>query len=67
MINWIYFPRSDKPTELAIQVVRAFEQAEGIDSAAHTDNSNFVLRTVSPGLQAVGFAVEAGKNSAITL
>ena len=51
MINWIYFPRSDKPTPLALDVVRAFEAAEGIDSAAQKDNSNFVLRAVAAGLQ----------------
>ena len=51
MIIWIYFPRSDKPTPLALDVVRAFEAAEGIDSAAQKDNSNFVLRAVAAGLQ----------------
>jgi len=63
MINWIYFPRSDKPTPLAVEVVRAFELAKGIDSAVQTDNSNFVLRAVSAGLQGLGFTVEVGKKT----
>jgi hypothetical protein len=62
MLNWAYFPRSDKPTELAIAVVRAFEAAYPlITSDEHTLPSNEVLAHVAPQLAALGFTAETGK------
>lgn len=62
MLNWAYFPRSDKPTELALAVVRAFETVHpDITSEAHTHKSNGVLGHVAPQLAALGFKVETGK------
>lgn len=63
MINWSYFPRSDKPTALALSVVAAFEAvAAEIDSETHAKlESNQVLAKVEPGLALCGFQVETGK------
>ncbi len=61
VITWIYFPKSTQATPVALEVVKAFEQARGIDSAAQTNDSNSVLQTVAPALRAAGFAVESGK------
>jgi len=65
MINWSYYPQSDKPSDLVIQVVQVFEDAA--DTIASSDNelrSNDVLRIVSNGLTAIGFQVETGKTAA---
>jgi hypothetical protein len=62
MLNWAYFPRSDKPVDLAIAVVNAFEAVHAdISSDAHTHQSNGVLAHVAPRLAALGFRVETGK------
>lgn len=63
MINWIYFPKSDKPTPLVLDVVQAFESAaEEIDSKTQTKQvSNEALRKLASGLENVGFEVERGK------
>lgn len=62
MLNWAYFPRSDKPTNLAIAVVKAFETVHAdIASDAHTHQSNGVLAHVAAELAALGFRVETGK------
>lgn len=61
MIQWQYFPKSASPTLLVREVVRVFEEAPGIDSAAQSDSSNVVLAAVAPGLQSLGFRVETGK------
>jgi len=62
MLNWAYFPRSAKPTELTLQVVGAFEAAFiHIDSANHVLQSNGVLGHVAPFLSQSGFTVEKGK------
>ena len=64
MINWIYYPRSDEATAMALMVVRVFEAAsDRIDSESHTLNSNEVLSEISDGLVAEGFAVEKGKKA----
>lgn len=61
-MNWAYFPRSAKPTPLALQVVDAFKAAlPHIDSDKHTLPSNDVLEHVAPLLQAAGFKIETGK------
>lgn len=64
MINWLYYPKSDKPTPLVLDVVRSFEAAEHlIDSGKHEHPSNFVLQQVAPHLMVLGFKVEVGKKS----
>jgi hypothetical protein len=63
MIRWIYYPKSDKPPQLAVAVVRVFEAAsENIDSATHKEQqSNEALKKLAAGLQSIGFKVESGK------
>ena len=64
MINWVYYPRSDEATDIALKVVRVFEAAsDRIDSDSHTLSSNEVLSVISDGLVAEGFAVEKGKKA----
>ncbi len=65
MINWSYFPRSDKPTSLALSVVAAFEAvASEIDSETHAGlESNQALAKVEPQLALCGFKVETGKTT----
>jgi hypothetical protein len=66
VIIWSYFPRSDKPTPLALGVVAAFQAVPvGIDSETHTElKSNDVLALVKPHLEGAGFRVEIGKKAA---
>ncbi len=61
MVTWIYFPKSSQAPDLALEVVKAFKCAPGIDSAAQTNDSNFALKAVAPGLRSAGFVVESGK------
>lgn len=64
MLNWAYFPRSDKPTSLARAVVNAFEVSHSdITSAEHTLPSDGVLGRVAPHLVDLGFVVESGKKT----
>jgi hypothetical protein len=64
MINWIYYPKSQAPTQLILQVVGAFENiSTEIDSNSFDLNSNAVLSEVAPHLELIGFKVERGKNS----
>ena len=61
-IEWFYFPRSLEPPELARKVVSVFESVESeIASPKNKLSSNGVLRKVRPGLESLGFRVEAGK------
>ena len=49
MINWVYFPKSAKPTLLTVKVVEAFGKALPlIDSTLHEHPSNVVLAYVAP-------------------
>ena len=66
MIRWVYFPQSDKPTDLVLDVVSVFERnAEEIDSATHDkQNSDQALSKLAPDLQALEFRVETGKKKA---
>lgn len=63
MINWIYYPLSDKPTNLAKQVVTVFEKhVVEIESTTHVGlTSNDVLKKVAKSLAKIGFSVETGK------
>jgi len=64
MINWLYYPKSTKPSPMSLTVVAAFEAASAeIDSSCHELNSNEVLRSVSSGLLRAGFRVETGKTA----
>lgn len=63
MLNWSFFPRSSRPTPLALAIVEAFTAiASEIDSDAHELKSNEVLAAVKPHLEPLGFAVEIGKS-----
>lgn len=65
MINWTFFPRSDRPPPLAREVTKAFELcAVEIDSASHDLPSDDVLATVRSHLELLGFRVETSKSSA---
>lgn len=62
MINWAYFPRSSKPTALALSVVEIFKTVDiSISSETKTLKSNEVLFCLMPFLTSIGFTVEAGK------
>lgn len=63
MINWTYFPQSDKPTEMVLKVVDVFKKyADSIDSATHPIQvSDEVLAKIKNGLITLGFEVETGK------
>ena len=62
MIDWIWFPKSSKPSALAHKVVAAFQAVEPlITSASKQLTSNQVLLKVAPGLVSLEFKVESGK------
>ncbi len=63
-VNWIYFPSSRRPPQLAQDVITAFDKVGAtISSRTNTLSSNEVLRVVAPGLIAHGFVVESGKKA----
>jgi hypothetical protein len=65
VINWLYYPRSRKAPDLVRSVVSVFQQvASDIDSGNTKLASNKVLAHVAPGLAALGFRVETGKQKA---
>jgi hypothetical protein len=60
--QWIYFPRSSRPTILATKVASAFNEAlPQIGSDAQDLKSDEVLKHVAPRLRELGFRVEASK------
>lgn len=62
MINWQYFPKSDRAPSVALDVLAAFEEAaDRIDSEKFELESNDVLSEVRASLQTHGFDVETGK------
>src|ERR1700752_924999 len=64
MINWIYYPKSRKTSELVEQVINAFMTvADDIDSTKNDLNSNAVLNKVADQLALIGFQVEKGKRA----
>ena len=65
MINWVFFPQSDQPTDMVVKVVRVFKEvANDIDSSTHKkQESNTVLSKMVPGLSSLGFKVEGGKKA----
>lgn len=65
MINWQYFPKSDKIPNHLIQVVNVFEQQkEQIDSENHQFSSDEVLSFLRNGLEEINFEVEKSKKQA---
>lgn len=64
MIDWIWFPKSSKPSELARQIVNAFQTVEPlITSASKQLTSNQVLLKIAPELERLKFRVESGKKT----
>jgi hypothetical protein len=64
VIQWMFFPKSTRPTPVALSVVKAFEAiAPLIDSETHELPSNEVLSLSAPHLAAAGFVVEMGKKA----
>jgi len=65
MIDWIYFPLSDRPPQKVLDIVKVFEDySEIIDSETHVEQeSNIVLSKVRDGLINTGFQVEVGKKA----
>lgn len=63
MINWTYFPQSDRPTEMAGKIVEVFINcADDIDSQTHPIQiSDEVLSKIADGLISLGFQIETGK------
>lgn len=62
MINWQYFPKSDKILNHLTQVIDVFEkEKEQIDSENHQFSSDEVLSFLRNGLQEIGFEVETSK------
>src|SRR5881227_561433 len=62
MINWTFFPRSDRPTQLAREIIQAIEQSSGeMDSGTHDLSSDEVLAITRPRLELLGFRVETSK------
>jgi hypothetical protein len=64
LIQWVFYPKSSRPTVLALSVVNAFEAvASDIDSQAFDLPSNRVLAAVAPHLKVAEFSVEVGKKN----
>src|SRR5437879_2020600 len=64
MIQWLYYPKTQRQSLLTAAVVGAFEsEAEAIDSAIHDLRSAEVLARVEPHLTQVGFQVEHGSKT----
>ncbi len=63
MIQWAYFPQSDKPSPFVDKVVGVFEKrANDIDSSIHEIQvSDLVLSKLADDLEKIGFVVERGK------
>lgn len=62
MIEWQYFPKSDRPHPLCERIVETFSaNLVGIGSAENKLDSNSVLAAVAEGLRQLGFTVETGK------
>ena len=63
-IRWLCYPRSRRPSQLALDVVEVFKAAESdIDSNSKKLSSNEVLANVRDGLNRLGFDVERGKKA----
>ncbi len=61
-VRWIYYPRSNKAPELALQVVEVFKNKHQIiDSSVNEHKSNDVLAHIKNELEHIGFKVEKDK------
>jgi len=65
MLNWIFYPLSEKPTDLVLKVVNVFEKHyDKIKSESHVGlHSDGVLKIVADSLAEIGFKVETGKKA----
>lgn len=67
MINWQFFPKSDKVTNKLLETIQVFKDkeleidSEAIDKANMID-SNTVLSILKDGLIAIGYQVEISKS-----
>ncbi|MFS4456943.1 hypothetical protein [Maribacter sp. 2304DJ31-5] len=62
MINWQYFPKSDKIPSHLKEVVEVFEnEAEKIDSENYQFSSDEVLSYLRSGLESINYEVERSK------
>jgi hypothetical protein len=62
MINWKYYPTSEWPPDIVLEVVDVFKKKIGkIDSHSKKLHSNEVLALLRPGLEDLEFGVEKGK------
>src|SRR5437764_1368744 len=62
MVEWVFYPQSDRVAPLAASVVGVFEaHADDMSSATHDYPSNKVLGVVCQGLNGLGFRVECGQ------
>jgi len=60
--RYIYFPRWQAAPAWVVQVVQVFAvQQPAIDTATLANTSDVILQLVRPGLETLGFQVEAGK------
>lgn len=65
MINWQYFPKSDKIPNHLTEVIEVFENSkDNIDSANNQHASDVVLSFLRLGLEAINYQVERSKKSA---
>jgi hypothetical protein len=64
MIKWQYYPKSDFPSNMIIQVIDVFEKnKDRINSNNHELNSDKVLEIIRLDLIGLGFEVESGKKN----
>lgn len=64
---WSYFPRNERPAawvDSFVQVVKGVETTISTVKAKTGLSSDDVLKELSPGLTALGYAVESGKTKA---
>lgn len=68
MINWMFFPQTDKIPNHLVEVIKIFkDESEKIDSEKHFGNdnlgSNKVLEILKPRLMEIGYKVEQSKKA----
>lgn len=62
IVNWQYFPKSEKIPQHLFQVISAFEKNyKHIDSKYHKLPSNKVLEVLRLDLENLGYAIERSK------
>jgi hypothetical protein len=67
MINWQYFPKSDKVTPKLLETIEVFKKHEKKIDSAKIDkskmlDSNTILSILKDGLVKIGYKVEVGKS-----